>query len=57
MQFEANAALGSGGWDVDEVRLERGEVWRKPPKALLLAAAAAMVMVHFKYAASGWSGR
>jgi hypothetical protein len=33
MQFDASDACGSGGRDVDDVRFDRGEVWRKPPKA------------------------
>lgn len=33
MQFDARATGGDGGVEVEEERLERGEMWRKPPKA------------------------
>lgn len=36
MQLDARPVSGSGGWDVEEVRLDRGEVWRNPPKALAM---------------------
>ena len=38
MQFDASAAWGSGGREVDEVRFDRGEVCRKPPKAFAIVA-------------------
>jgi len=34
MQFEERATAGSGGLEVEELRLESGEMWRNPPKAL-----------------------
>jgi hypothetical protein len=34
MQLEVRAVEGQGGWEVEEERLERGEMWRNPPKAL-----------------------
>lgn len=40
MQLEDRAAFGSGGRDVEDVRLDNGEVWRKPPKALWMLDAA-----------------
>ena len=33
MQLDAREEDGQGGWEVDEERLERGEMWRNPPKA------------------------
>jgi len=34
MQLDVRDAEGHGGCEVDEERLERGEMCRKPPKAL-----------------------
>ncbi len=34
MQFEERAIAGSGGLEEEEVRLDSGEMWRNPPKAL-----------------------
>ena len=33
MQLDARADGGDGGAEVEEERLERGEMWRKLPKA------------------------
>jgi hypothetical protein len=55
MQLEDSAALGSGGCDVEEVRLDNGEVCRNPPKALwVLLLLAAMVMVDGFLRANGY---
>jgi hypothetical protein len=43
--LEDRAAFGSGGRDVEEVRLDKGEVWRKPPKELWMLDADIMAMV------------
>jgi hypothetical protein len=33
MQLEESAFCGSGGCDVDDVALDRGEIWVNPPNA------------------------
>ena len=33
MQLDASVLDGLGGREVEEERLERGEMWRNPPKA------------------------
>ena len=34
MQLEESASCGFGGCDVDDVALDRGEIWVNPPNAL-----------------------